>query len=745
MAHRERMKNQKILLQLDSNQSSGFALQQYTWRAVLAGLFEVGFLLAYLRIVPLMRVRQLTAGIVKPPSLRRGFLGFLNYLIGWWNLKYQDGRPMFQLKDLNRQDLILFGVLLGLLLLSVVWYLLRRKRILLLEILALGIMVPGVVLGRFSPAGFACTISAGVGIWIYQLHSQANGRRAIWMVGLGTVLLTLAFLCSDAELPAVSRLRQAASDQIQIIRFGEDSLPQGKLRKAGSMHDGDTVRLKVTSQQVKDLYLRGFVGADYAVGTWKPLTRAAYGGGNNGMLKWLGSQGFFPAAQYASYEKLGVSQLQPNSLKIENLGARRNYLYLPYSVSELQASDKVTNQDNGYCSKKLFGSRAYNAAEISDALPAELLHQENWLSVPETSGQKQYIDQESVYRSFVYQFYRNTDSRLEPLIRENILEGSVLPEGIYTAASEIRKGLETRMAYEEHPTKVSAAASEREDPLYEFLSGQRSGNDALFASAAVQAFRVCGIPARYVEGYLLRSQAARDADQGTVTLTNRDSHAWCEVYMDGVGWVPVDTTPGYYYDTYKLIQLLEFPQGIQQTSAEENSEEQADQILQEEETKASGEEDGKAEQQLLAILAGIWCILLLILAVAVVLMEMIRWFREQAYRRSYRLADASDRVKLQCDTILSLLAALGIEAHPGWKNQETENLLRKRMPVFAAGEYLRVSQVMERYLYGKQKLEPYEERVLTGFADRLIQKADGLSRREQLRLRWFRLLPANQL
>ena len=58
--------------------------------------------------------------------------------------------------------------------------------------------------------------------------------------------------------------------------------------------------------------------------------------------------------------------------------------------------------------------------------------------------------------------------------------------------------------------------------------------------------RCCGIPARYVEGYLLSGSKIEEAEPGqTLVLTQSDSHAWAEIYLDGVGWIPFDTTPNH--------------------------------------------------------------------------------------------------------------------------------------------------------------------------------------------------------
>ena len=77
------------------------------------------------------------------------------------------------------------------------------------------------------------------------------------------------------------------------------------------------------------------------------------------------------------------------------------------------------------------------------------------------------------------------------------------------------------------------------------------------------AYRSFGIPARYAEGYLLPQ--SRTAAGELVPLSGEDAHAWVEIYLDGMGWVPVDVTPGFYLDAYMLRQLAEHPQQVQRT------------------------------------------------------------------------------------------------------------------------------------------------------------------------------------
>lgn len=44
------------------------------------------------------------------------------------------------------------------------------------------------------------------------------------------------------------------------------------------------------------------------------------------------------------------------------------------------------------------------------------------------------------------------------------------------------------------------------------------------------------------------------------------------MYLDGLGWIPVDVTPGCYYDTFALLQMAEQPQDIEMTAALKDSE-----------------------------------------------------------------------------------------------------------------------------------------------------------------------------
>lgn len=108
---------------------------------------------------------------------------------------------------------------------------------------------------------------------------------------------------------------------------------------------------------------------------------------------------------------------------------------------------------------------------------------------------------------------------------------------------------------------------EGQDPLQWFLTTSRTGNQMLYVSAAVEAFRAHGIPARYVEGYYLGASKIQDSKNGEVSITGENAHAWVEVYFDGVGWKAVDVTPGYYYNVATLQKMVNTPEQIKKNEA----------------------------------------------------------------------------------------------------------------------------------------------------------------------------------
>lgn len=79
------------------------------------------------------------------------------------------------------------------------------------------------------------------------------------------------------------------------------------------------------------------------------------------------------------------------------------------------------------------------------------------------------------------------------------------------------------------------------DPTADFLFGDRTGYCIHFAHAGAYLMRELGLPTRVATGYAVNEEARQGGS--ALLLSGADSHAWPEVYYEGVGWVIMDIFP----------------------------------------------------------------------------------------------------------------------------------------------------------------------------------------------------------
>lgn len=82
--------------------------------------------------------------------------------------------------------------------------------------------------------------------------------------------------------------------------------------------------------------------------------------------------------------------------------------------------------------------------------------------------------------------------------------------------------------------------SATEDPVAPYLFGDGRGYCVHISHATVLMLRALGIPSRIGTGYLTDLSQSRD---GHLLLRMSDRHAWAEVFITDIGWVPFDTQP----------------------------------------------------------------------------------------------------------------------------------------------------------------------------------------------------------
>ena len=143
---------------------------------------------------------------------------------------------------------------------------------------------------------------------------------------------------------------------------------------------------------------------------------------------------------------------------------------------------------------------------------------------------------EAEYRKFVYDNYLYVDSTTDKFMKDFAEDNGLMGEE-YSDKIKLIEGV-----------AMLVRASAKLDPMYDtkldseanvavaFLSKYEKGYVQHFATAATLMYRSLGIPARYTTGHAADCEANVDKK-----LTVLDGHSWVEVYMDGIGWICIDT------------------------------------------------------------------------------------------------------------------------------------------------------------------------------------------------------------
>ena len=85
-----------------------------------------------------------------------------------------------------------------------------------------------------------------------------------------------------------------------------------------------------------------------------------------------------------------------------------------------------------------------------------------------------------------------------------------------------------------------------EDPTADFLFGDMTGYCVHFSHSAVYLMRAAGIPARVGAGYAVEGRNRRGS---ALLIRSSEAHAWPEVWINGLGWYPLDVAPQTNLDT----------------------------------------------------------------------------------------------------------------------------------------------------------------------------------------------------
>lgn len=267
------------------------------------------------------------------------------------------------------------------------------------------------------------------------------------------------------------------------------------LQAVGDRKETSTRIMTVKGQETRTVYLRGCAYDVYDGTSWSSTP-----GWN--------AQGLYFA--------VGGKEIRQLIIETESVHSVMYFTYAPYEEDRKIMGGRLRNEDS---------LRRYTARYVD-----LVTYSRQWEQIDGDYDEKQLAE--------YLQLPEETRRRAESLLRNKI----GMPTGgsagqVWRNADLIVDWVSSRAEYD---LKTPPMPEGETDFAMWFLEQGETGFCTHYASAAVVLLRAAGIPAQYVTGYTVDLRAGRE-----IAVTAADAHAWVEVYINGVGWVVMEPTPGY--------------------------------------------------------------------------------------------------------------------------------------------------------------------------------------------------------
>ncbi|MEE0959857.1 MAG: transglutaminase-like domain-containing protein [Lachnospiraceae bacterium] len=500
----------------------------------------------------------------------------------------------------------------------------------------------------------------------------------------------------------------------------------------------------------QNIYLRTYIGSEYTGRSFEPLSDEVYmeyadefehlkNDKFNSLtmtcdiLKKLEGQNvFYTDNGDAIHSYVG-------DIKIKN--ASKRHSYIPYYTNVI--SDDNVNIEDGFM-KKISSKYTIPIYWIENDAKYDVISEygsykrytddyeffgdESMRSVT-SEGLERYFDDEKIYRDIVNDVYTRLPDNISSDIIDNMRQYDILTnDDILSLIGNLQDYYNKNFTYTLSPGVVP----KDEDVVEYFLYKTKKGYCTYFAASSVILLRAAGIPARYVEGYVVKQKDYTDKTKiedgniqiGKVNIKDSSAHAWTEVYINGYGWLPVDFTPGY-QEEFRASGVVHTEEETENMTTEEETETLEEQTKQQNETKQDNthetitEEETKADTQNVAnggdkkeyyILAAIKKLGIIILYIIAVMTIIWIYHATVIVMMKLRLnkADRDRKVKIIYRRMEKLLELVDIKKEKSESYPDFAKRTEESVKVFAQGVFIKCVQMIESIEYGNHKVTESE-------------------------------------
>ncbi len=290
------------------------------------------------------------------------------------------------------------------------------------------------------------------------------------------------------------------------------------------------------------IYLKGFVGAKYSNNTWYSISDEAISNNEN-LFDLFNEYRFFPQAfAYFGHSVISDESFYKNKINIISKFNKNEYLFTPYGV---KTDENMYANDDSYLKAENMSQYNCDFMMTPNELYKDMDSVYEAINTMKTDSTFEKIERN--YREFVYENYLT----LPDLEQIHYLNEHLSPQiPIYTGlnADDIYESIKNILTSSAEYSLSPGKTPDGTDLAYYMLMENHKGYCSHFATAAIVLARLAGLPARYVEGYVIVPSDFDTENKTTgfrINVKDSRAHAWAEFYIDGFGWVPFEFTPGY--------------------------------------------------------------------------------------------------------------------------------------------------------------------------------------------------------
>ena len=468
-----------------------------------------------------------------------------------------------------------------------------------------------------------------------------------------------------------------------MIGFSDRAAPGGDLER----FERKVMELKMTSERDRRIYLSGKTFDRFDGRSWDKKDK------NTVDERFLDSIETMSAILDNGGERPVTDYLKKTSLTTEYKDMHTLCMFIPLKVISVRGEadeKKISGSDYSFTNKKNarfpYVSVFYRINRDSDAFAylASESHEvtkESFDAALRECGVLTSLTFEDYqkYHEDIYKTYlpeTEISDKAEAYIEDHLNKA----DSDYEKLCAIEEML-SAYKYSEKPGRLPLSVRDEAGFLDHFLFDMKEGYCSYFASAFVIIARSEGIPARYVQGYRVPL-----GKESVNKVSSNCAHAWPEAYLDGIGWVSFEPTPGMHVETSWELSGTAKAGEAESVKAKKAKEEDINEEDLGDELKESVKGTFNIYQILIPVLSGV-VLSLLIFAID----RLIRFVR-------YSRMDDLKKAEYDCKRKMEMLKRKRL----GKKREETLMEYSERLRYEAPDEDVSFIEIYEKILYGQR-------------------------------------------